>query len=165
MDPMHHPKTLARATVRYFAASLAVVALAGCSEKKAVTYQGYVEGEFVYVASAEAGRLDRLLVARGQQVAAGAPLFALESAHETGAVRQARQQLNSAEAQLADLLTGKRQPELEVVRAQLAQAETKAGNSMAARVRNEAQEAAGGIAMATLEDSRAEVAVSPASIL
>ncbi|MGA2083073.1 MAG: HlyD family efflux transporter periplasmic adaptor subunit [Holophaga sp.] len=153
---MHHPKTLARAAVRYFAANLAVIALAGCSEKKAVTYQGYVEGEFVYVASAEAGRLDRLLVARGQQVAAGAPLFALESAHETGAVRQARQQLNSAEAQLADLLTGKRQPELEVVRAQLAQAETKAGNSMATRVRNEAQGAAGGIAMATVEDSRAE---------
>jgi HlyD family secretion protein len=115
-----------------------------------------VEGEFVYVAAAEAGRLERLLVARGQQVTAGTPLFALESARETGAVRQAQQQLNAAEAQLGDLLTGKRRPELDVVRAQLAQAEAKSGNSTATRVRNEAQAAAGGIAVAELDDSRAE---------
>jgi HlyD family secretion protein len=149
---MAHSKTGARPV----AAALAVLALAGCSGRKAVTYQGYVEGEFIYVAAGEAGRLDRLLVARGQQVAAGAPLFVLEAGHEAGAVRQAQQQVNSAAAQLGDLLTGKRQPELEVVRAQLAQAETRAGNAEAARVRNEAQQAAGGIAMAALDDSRAE---------
>jgi HlyD family secretion protein len=145
---MRHSKTLA-------AAAVAVLALAGCSARKAVTCQGYVEGEFVYVAAAEAGRLDRLLVARGQQVSAGAPLFALESAREAGAVRQAQQQLNTAQAQLGDLRTGKRPPELDVVRAQLAQAETRAGNSAATRVRDEAQGAAGGIAMAALDDSRA----------
>ena len=153
---MRPPETLARTAAPFAAAVLSVLALAGCSGKQPVTYQGYVEGEFVYVAAAEAGRLDRLLVARGQQVAAGTPLFALESARETGAVRQAQQQLNAAQAQLGDLLTGKRPPELEVMRAQLAQGETKAGNSMATRVRNEAQAAAGGIATAALDDSRAE---------
>ena len=153
---MRHSNPPAGPGVRYLPAIVAVLAMAACSGKKAVTYQGYVEGEFVYVGAAEAGRLDRLLVARGQQVAAGAPLFVLEAARETGAVRQAQQQLNSAQAQLDDLLTGKRQPELEVVRAQLAQAETKAGNSAAARERNEAQGAAGGIAMAAVDDSRAE---------
>jgi HlyD family secretion protein len=144
------------AAVRSGAILLALIALSGCSDRKAVTFQGYVEGEFVYVGAAEAGRLDRLLVARGEEVAAGAPLFVLEAAREAGAVRQARQQLTAAEAQLGDLLTGKRPPELEVLRAQLAQAEAKAGNSAATRVRNEVQKAVGGLAQATLEDSRAE---------
>ena len=35
------------AGVRIFAATLARLGLAGCSDKKAVTWQGYVEGEFV----------------------------------------------------------------------------------------------------------------------
>ena len=152
---MFHPNAPAAAGVRFFAASLALVALAGCSDKKPVTWQGYVEGEFVYVAAAEAGRLDRLQVARGQQVAAGSPLFNLESAREAGAVRQARQQLTAAEAQLGDLLTGKRPPELEVLRAQLAQAEIRAGNSAATRARDEVQKSVGGLAQAALEDSRA----------
>ena len=42
--------------LRCAAAALAVLALAGCSGKKAVTCQGYVEGEFIYVAAGEAGR-------------------------------------------------------------------------------------------------------------
>jgi HlyD family secretion protein len=153
---MYPPKPSTTAGVRSFLSALALLALAGCSGKKAVAFQGYVEGEFVYVAAAEAGRLDRLMVTRGQQVASGDPLFVLESAHEAGAVRQARQQWTAAQAQLGDLLTGKRPPELEVLRAQLAQAVTKAGNSAATRVRNEAQGAVGGIPMATLDDSRAD---------
>ena len=35
--------------------------------------QGYVEGEYFYVGSPVAGRLETLHVARGAQVAAGAP--------------------------------------------------------------------------------------------
>jgi HlyD family secretion protein len=73
-------KVIASAGSRYVAATLALLALAACGDRKAVTYQGYVEGEFVYVGAVEAGRLDRLLVARGQQVAAGTRLFVLESA-------------------------------------------------------------------------------------
>ena len=41
--------------------------------------QGYVEGEYVYVGAPVAGRLETLHVARGAQVAAGAPLFQLDS--------------------------------------------------------------------------------------
>src|SRR5271154_6414867 len=53
--------------------------LAGCSHESASSFQGYVEGEYVYVASPVAGRLDRLSVQRGQTIADKAALFELES--------------------------------------------------------------------------------------
>ena len=52
--------------------------LAGCSNQSQDQFQGYVEGEFVYVASPLAGQLEILSVQRGQQVTTGQPLFALD---------------------------------------------------------------------------------------
>lgn len=128
--------------------------LAGCAEKREPSYQGYVEGEFVYVASPEAGRLDRLLVARGDQALAGTPLFALESEMEAAAHRQAQHRLEMAQAQRQDLLVGKRPQELAVVREQLSQASAEATRIAANLVRDEAQYKAGGISLAQLETSR-----------
>ena len=136
-----------------FAAAMA--SLMGCSEKRPPSYQGYVEGEFVYVAAAEAGRLDRLLVARGDSTVPGATLFGLESENEAAAQRQARHQLDVAEAQLKDLMVGKRPPELAVIREQLAQATAEEKRAEAQRLRDEAQYQAGGISVAQLDATRA----------
>jgi HlyD family secretion protein len=67
--------------------------------------------------------LARLSVNRGDQVAANAPLFVLESAQETAARAEAESRMRQAEATLADLEKAKRPPEIAAVRAQLAQAE------------------------------------------
>jgi HlyD family secretion protein len=139
-------------------AALAVVFLAGCSSKQPSSYQGYVEGEFVNVASSESGRLERLLVARGQQAPGGTLLFALETEPQSSAVLQAQQQLAAAEAQLKDLRTGKRPPEVDVIRAQLAQALAQEKKSAAKLVRDEAQFRSGGLSQAQLDDTRAEAA-------
>jgi len=133
----------------------AFLAVTGCSGKQPPGYQGYVEGEFVHVSSSEAGRLVRLSVTRGQRVRAGTPLFTLEAINEDAAERQARQQLSAAEAQLKDLRTGKRPPELDVIRAQLAQAIAEERKSAADLVRDEAQYKAGGISNARLDETRA----------
>lgn len=133
----------------------AFLAVTGCSGKQPPGYQGYVEGEFVHVSSSVAGRLVHLLVTRGQRVPAGTPLFALESIDESAAQRQARQQLSAAEAQLKDLRTGKRPQELDVIRAQLAQAIAEEKKSAADLVRDEAQYKAGGISNARLDETRA----------
>src|SRR5262245_11923747 len=101
---------------------VALVALASCSRRGDGTYQGYVEGDFVHVGSGAAGRLEKLLVARGETVAEGAALFELEAEQEAAAVRQSDEQIRAAEAQLADLETGKRRVEVEVLEAQLEQA-------------------------------------------
>ncbi|HVQ61592.1 MAG TPA: biotin/lipoyl-binding protein, partial [Burkholderiales bacterium] len=113
--------------------------LVGCSGDKSSTYQGYVEGEYVHVASPVGGRLERLLVQRGQTIDAKAPLFQLEDDQETAAREQAQEQLKAAQAQLADLRTGKRNPELDVAEAQLAQARAAEQQAAQQLKRDEAQ--------------------------
>lgn len=104
-------------------AVLAILALgAGCARDQPEVFQGYLEGEFVYVASPLGGRLDRLEVARGGQVAVGDPLFTLEDASEAAALRMAEGELRAAEARLEDLRKGSRPSELAALEARLAQA-------------------------------------------
>jgi HlyD family secretion protein len=100
----------------------AALAVAGCSHPPANTYQGYIEGKFVYVASPQSGRLDHLAVARGDTVTANQPLFAFDREPEASTVRNAQRLLDSSQSKLADLETGKRPPEIDVTRAQLMQA-------------------------------------------
>lgn len=115
-----------------------------------------MEGEFVYMASSQAGRLDDLAVARGQQVKVNAPLFALEAIAETAARDQAAQQLAAAEAQLADIKIGKRPQEIEVTREQLKQAEANAKNAAQQLARDEPLAPIGGVSKAQLDASRAQ---------
>jgi len=146
------------------ALSIATAMLIACSGGKTSTYQGYVEGEYVYVASPVGGRLESLLVQRGQTIAAKAPLFQLEDDQETAATAQAEEQLKAAQAQLADLRLGKRNPELEVAEAQLAQARAAEEQAAQQLKRDEAQFEVGGIARAQLEDSRANHAIKAARV-
>ncbi|MEO8486954.1 MAG: HlyD family efflux transporter periplasmic adaptor subunit [Betaproteobacteria bacterium] len=136
-------------------AFIALLVLAGCGDPTPPDYQGYVEGEYVHVASPIGGRLDRLAVKRGDTIAAGAPLFALEAANESAAQRQAQEQLRAVEAQLADVRQGKRAPELDVTRARLAEARADAQKSATRLTRDEAQFRVGGIARQQVDDARA----------
>ena len=142
----------------------AALLLAGCAQENSGTFQGYAEGEYVDVATAEAGRLDRLAAEKGKMVEAGAPLFALEAEREEAALRQAREQQAAAESLLADLQTGKRPPELAVIRAQLDQARAEARRAETERVRDEAQLRTGGIAQAQLDRSQAAAETSAAKV-
>lgn len=139
-------------------------ALAGCSHHDDNTYQGYIEGEFVYLGSSQSGKLAQLPVARGQTVEAGAPVFALESGDEAAALQQAQQQLAVARAQLADIQTGKRPPEVNVIKAQLAQAVANARKAALQLTRDEAQFRVGGIAKAQLDDSQANADATAAQV-
>ncbi|KWI59708.1 secretion protein HlyD [Burkholderia pseudomultivorans] len=143
-----------------------VALLAGCGKPadRTPTYQGYVEGEFVYLASSQSGTLTQLSVARGQTVAAGAPAFSLDAVSETAALQQAQHQLDAARAQLADLRTGKRPPEVNVTKAQLAQAAAQASRAAAQLARDERQYAAGGISKQQLDDSRTSAQTTAAQV-
>ncbi|AMP00031.1 hlyD secretion family protein [Collimonas arenae] len=138
--------------------------LAACSPASDNDWQGYVEGEYVYVASSQPGRLDKLSVERGKQVALGAPLFMLEAGDEIAARRQALRQLNAAEAQLADIQSGKRPQEQDVTRAQLVQAQANASKTAVQLHRDEIQFQAGGIAKQQLDDSRAAAEAAAAQV-
>jgi HlyD family secretion protein len=138
--------------------------LGGCSGETPSTYQGYVEGEYVHVASPVGGRLERLLVQRGQTIEAKAPLFQLEAEEETAAKRQADEQLKASQAQLADLRVGRRNPELDVAKAQLAQAIAAEQQAAQQLKRDEAQFEVGGIPRAQLDDSRSNHAIKAARV-
>src|SRR5207302_1941373 len=96
--------------------------LAGCSRPDPNRVQGYVEGEFVYVASPLAGQLDRLHVQRGLQIKAGDPLFVLDFRPEKAARDEAERRLAQARANWEDSKKGKRPSELESLNAQFKQA-------------------------------------------
>ncbi len=148
----------------WLALSCASALLCGCSSDKPSTHQGYVEGEYVHVASPMGGRLERLFVQRGQTVDAKAALFKLEADEEAAAKQQADEQLKAAQAQLADLRVGRRSPELEVVRAQLAQAQAAEEQAAQQLERDQAQFEVGGIARAQLDDSRSNLAMKAARV-
>lgn len=78
-----------------------VLFVAGCSNRSQDRFQGYVEGEFVYVASPLAGQLDTLSVQRGQQVTTDQPLFALDETAEKAAREQIQAALVLSERELA----------------------------------------------------------------
>jgi HlyD family secretion protein len=95
--------------------------LGGCERSNGNGAQGYVEGEFVYVASPLAGALESLYVQRGAQVKAGDPLFALERAAEKASRDEAERRLVQARANFEDAKKGKRPSEIESLEAQLMQ--------------------------------------------
>ncbi len=94
----------------------------GCVENTPETFQGYVEGEFVYVASPIGGRLDVLNVRRGQSVKEGAVLFQLDRDFEEAGVQEAAKKLKQAMDRLANLKKGKRPSEIQAIEARLKKA-------------------------------------------
>jgi HlyD family secretion protein len=102
--------------------TVVAVLLAACGGEKPTAYQGYVEGEYVYVASSQAGTLVELAVDRGSRVERNARLFVLEQDAEQAARREAAERLKQARARLANLTKGLRPEELAVIEAQYQQA-------------------------------------------
>ena len=109
------------------------------------------------VAAPFAGTLSELSVKRGDPVAAGAPLFALERENESAARREAGERLAAAEARLANLRSGKRLPEVETAAEQLQQARAMRELSAANVKRQQQLFASGFISGAALDDARAQV--------
>lgn len=150
--------------IPYLFLSLLLLTAPGCNQKQTTSFQGYVEGDYINLASSESGRLDRLLVARGQQVPADTPLFVLDSESEAAAHRQATQQYNAAEAMLKDIQSGKRQKELDVIEAQLLQAIAADKKSAAQRIRYEALIKSKAISQADFDATIAEAESNAARV-
>jgi HlyD family secretion protein len=129
--------------------------LAACSPKEDPAWSGYVEGDYVYVASPVGGALETLAVRRGQTVSRGAPLFALESESERAARDEAAARLASAQAQASDTRKGRRAEELAVSQAQLAQARAEAQLAATEYERQRQLLAQGFISASRLDDARA----------
>jgi HlyD family secretion protein len=107
---------------RGFAALAMAVALFSCKPTDSDRLQGYIEGEFVYVASPRSGSLAKLEVAKGGQVNVGDPLFVLDEMPEQAKRDEAQEDLKRAISDWEDAKKGKRPPEIESATAALEQA-------------------------------------------
>ena len=142
------------------ALALTCAALGACqpATQPAALWSGYAEGEFVYLAAPVAGRLQQLAVQAGQPVAQGAPLFTLDVAPERAALDAATAQLQAAQAQAANLQSGRRPDEVAAIEAQLAQAQ-----ALATRTQADARRMAALVTQAAVSRSEADAARAAAT--
>jgi HlyD family secretion protein len=113
------PKTV---RLGFSMALISVCLLMGCSQSDSNQVQGYVEGEFVYIASPLPGALQTLHVQRGMQVKADDLLFTLDHTPEQAARDEAERRRAQARANLEDAKKGRRPSEIDAIEAQLKQA-------------------------------------------
>lgn len=92
---------------------------------------GYVEGEALYLATPIAGRIDKVLVQRGDQVKGGQRLFVVDPVQLEAQRDQAGAEVGAAKAQASDARQGQRPVELAIFDANVAGAEATARDAAA----------------------------------
>jgi HlyD family secretion protein len=107
---------------RFLILVLATVMVCSC-ERTPRQYQGYVEGEDIYLASPIAGKLVKICVQRGQKVRKGQLLFQLDPEPQTMLIKEAKSAYTQGEHLVQDLKQPKRPAEIDAIKAQIAQAD------------------------------------------
>lgn len=120
-------------------------------------YLGYVEGETTMVGAPQAGRLVSVDAVKGHEVKQGAVLFSLDPAQMTAEVARAGAAVATAKATRDNLLTGKRQQEIDVIRAQIAQAQASLGLAQKELTRAAALASTGTAAQSRLDQAQEQV--------
>lgn len=145
-------------------ALLGMATLCACRPTAEPPLLGYVETEPTRVAAPYAGRLVKLAVTRGGQVAAGGALFALDADLERPALLEAQARRAQSAAQLEDLASGKRPAELDALRARVAAAESALRLAEQDLQRQQALAAQGFLSAAGLDGLRERVRSSSAQL-
>ena len=119
------------------------------------TLSGYVEGEPLYLAAPVAGTVRSMLVARGDEVAAGQKLFVVDPDQLQAQRDQAAAEVGAAQAGAQDARKGQRPIELAVLEANIAAARARADEAAAALRRVQPLVEKGFYAPARLDDAKA----------
>lgn len=127
--------TLLRAAAIASLALLACLGLCTCQQPQPASWQGYVEGETLFVSAPLAGIVSQVLVQRGDYVTAQQLLYEMEPAPDDAALVAALEQVRVAKYELANLEKGLRPDEIREIEAEQGLAQS-------------------GIALATLELNR-----------
>lgn len=138
--------------------------VSACDRTPADTFQGYAEGEFVYVASQLAGRLDELPLMRGDKVIPGQRLFVLEHDTETIGVERAQATLQKAQNTLADLKKGLRPDEIDQILARIAKSEAELSLAKIEMERRQRLLASGAVAKEEYDKARTAFLASQGSL-
>jgi HlyD family secretion protein len=152
--------TLARAMVLTLA-----VALAACGNPNNGRLQGWIEGDFVFVGPDETGRVETASVREGDQVAAGAPLFTVDSDLQQSDVNTTSAQVSEARERLRRLeAQQQRTEEIAVMEAQEKRAEAMLQLSTAELDRQQQLTARGVGTQAALDTAKANFSRDKAAL-
>jgi HlyD family secretion protein len=89
--------TSSRTARRTLVALALAAALAGCDEHRDPGYQGWVEADMIFVSPDESGRVTKLNVREGDEVKAGAPVYAVDDDLQQADLNQNRATLANAQ--------------------------------------------------------------------
>lgn len=135
------------------------------SAPRQVTWQGWVEGNFLFLAPDEAGRVVRLEVKEGDTVKAGAPLFTVQSDLQAAELEGAKAALSEATARLERAEAAQQRPEeVAVLEAQKARALAALDKSRPELARAQDLVAKGISPQSRLDDAISAVASDEASL-
>jgi len=129
-----------------------------------IEWQGYAEADFVKIGPTQQGLLTQVSVARGDQVAAGTPLFAQDDTSDRAARDQAARQLGQAQEQLANLEAAGKPTEIEQAEANLADARATLDRAKADLERGESLIVTGAITKMMLDQRRADYRSATAKV-
>ena len=108
-----------------FVAIFFAVILTGCESKnKERIFSGYIEGDYLYLAPSLGGRITKINVKEGSFISANTLVFELDDTLAKAELNAAKANLQSLKAQLDDISVGKRPEEIELIKAELNQAES-----------------------------------------
>ena len=127
-------------------------------------WQGYVDADYVRVSPTLTGRLVAVSVARGDMVAAGAPLFAQDDTDDRAARDAAAGKLAQAQAQLDNLVTASRATEIAQAQADLADQTATRDRIAKDLARNEQLLKSGAATRQTVDQQRADLASAAAKV-
>lgn len=94
----------------------------GCNESDDDSFQGYVEGEYLYLAAPQAGYLQSLNMPRGSRVTQGQTVFVVSDSPDDQALLAAESRAESARRKLENLKLPKRDSEIAELEAKLNEA-------------------------------------------
>jgi HlyD family secretion protein len=119
-------------------------------------WQGYAEADFVKVGPTQQGLLTDVCVARGDQVAAGVPLFQQDQTNDLAARDQAARFYRQAQEQLANLQAAGKPTEIDQAEANLADARAVLSRTKVDLDRAEYLTPTGAMTKQTLDQRRAD---------
>lgn len=133
----------------------AVLAMfAGCGKDAAPGYQGYIEGEYLYLAAPQSGYLKSLDAPRGSHVDAGQLLFAIATDPDAQALAEAEARTGSAREKVENLREPHRQPEIAALEANLSAAQAALRLTRKRLQQQQALAQAKFVSQAALDDAR-----------
>lgn len=103
--------------VLFLIASLSIAM--GCSDGNNHGYQGYIEGEYLYLAAPQAGYLKSLDMQHGYRVTAGQTVFVVSEEPDFQALKQAQSRAESAQYKVDNLKQPRRKTEIASLQANL----------------------------------------------